>query len=271
MENCFIKYQNSDIHYLRFGNPNAAHFLLTFSGYSDAAKQYQVLQNVFECANYCIIAIDLPHHGNTVWKENQFTYNDLYIIIENILIKENIQKFECMGFSYGGRLILSFLEDFAPRIERLWLLAPEGLVSKWVSAAGNLPLWVRKGLAKRLERPEKFLLLVEKLTKWGLVPTFTRSFLRFHLSSVQRRKRMFTFWLAHDEFKLKNISYKLSLLPTEVFLGEKDELFPPRKMQRFLKPFKNIRLHLIADENHQILNEKLAQYIKINRSMFFNE
>lgn len=269
MENCFIKYQNSDIHYFRFGNPNAPHFLLTFSGYSDAAKQYQVLQNVFESANYCVIAIDMPHHGNTIWHENQFTYKDLHIIIESILTKENIQKFECMGFSYGGRLILSFVEDFAPRIERLWLLAPEGLVSKWVSAAGSIPLGIRKRLVKWLERPEKFLLWAGKMAKWGIVPKFTHSFLRFHLSSQQRRKRMFTFWLAHDEFKLKNISYKLSLLPTEVFLGENDELFPPKKMHQLLKSFKNIRIHLIPNENHQILNEKLAEYINANRQLFF--
>lgn len=269
MENCFIKYQNSDIHYLRFGNPNASHFLVTFSGYSDAAQAYKVLNPVFEAAHYCIIAIDMPHHGNTIWREKKLIYNDLQNILSTILAKENIKKFECMGFSYGGRLILSFLEDFAPRIERLWLLAPEGLVSKWVSAAGSLPLWLRKRLTMWLQKPEKFLLWVEKLTKWGLIPTFTRSFLRFHLSSLQRRQRMFTFWLAHDEFKLKNLSYRLSLLPTEVFLGEKDELFPPRKMQKYLKPFKNIRLHLIAGENHQILNEKFVQYIENNHQLFF--
>jgi pimeloyl-ACP methyl ester carboxylesterase len=86
---------------------------------------------------------------------------------------------------------------------------------------------------------------------------------------MHRRRRTFTFWLAHNEFKLKRLSHRLSLLPIEIFVGEKDELFPPHKMKKFLTPFTNVRLHLIAKVGHQVISAELVAYLQAQKNLFF--
>src|SRR6266487_4172329 len=124
MENFFLQYKNSTISYYRFGSgPNVA---ICFHGYGEDASTFVFLEK-FAGDQYSFISIDLPFHGKTVWNEGlNFIHTELVEIIKEISELKN-QKLSIIGFSLGGRIVLSLYQAMPEQIEKLILLAPDGL------------------------------------------------------------------------------------------------------------------------------------------------
>ena len=136
MEIQFLIYKNSTIGYYRFGEgPKIA---VCFHGFGEDASMFGFLTN-YVGNQYTFYSIDLPFHGKTEWKEGlNFTHKDLLQIVEAITREDNqkqatnSQKFSLLGFSLGGRIALSLYEAMPDKIEKLVLLAPDGLkVNFW--------------------------------------------------------------------------------------------------------------------------------------------
>src|SRR5438552_14687033 len=136
MENFLLQYKNSTINYYRFGS--GLNVVICFHGYGEDAASFGLLEK-FAGNQYSFISIDLPFHGKTVWNEGlNFTHKDLLEILKEILSQTNRQpavsneKLSIMGFSLGGRIVLSLYQAMPGQIEKLILLAPDGLkVNFW--------------------------------------------------------------------------------------------------------------------------------------------
>src|SRR5882724_5510260 len=66
MQSLFLTYKSSHIHYQRTGNGRRP--LIAFHGYSDSANSFNLLEE-YMGNDYTLIAIDMPFHGKTDWKE----------------------------------------------------------------------------------------------------------------------------------------------------------------------------------------------------------
>ncbi len=81
-------------------------------------------------ADFTMIAIDFPFHGKTVWKEGLiFTPEMLLEILTQIEASLPIkkEKISLLGFSMGGRAALSLMPVIAQQMEKMLLIAPDGL------------------------------------------------------------------------------------------------------------------------------------------------
>ena len=129
MKSSFITYRNSIIHYRESGD--GENILLCFHGFGEFAETFEVVTAQLD-KNIKMIAIDLPHHGATKWLEGyKFTLDDMRHIIESCPSIKN-KKFGLMGYSLGGRIALAVFQHMPDRINKLILLAPDGLkVNFW--------------------------------------------------------------------------------------------------------------------------------------------
>ena len=141
MQSHYIIYKNSSIHYRHYGN--GSKLLFCFHGYGRDSDTFYILER--RLGNlFTIIAIDIPFHGRTVWKD-ELTFKPAYLQelllqIRSDLHEEN-SKFSLLGFSMGGRIALYLTQLMPEKIERLILLAPDGLHSNlWRSLASDT--WV---------------------------------------------------------------------------------------------------------------------------------
>src|SRR5690606_4700241 len=74
-------------------------------------------------------AFDLPFHGQSTFAENtELSKEELNDLFESFLKKEQIDKISLMGYSLGGRVALCLLEKFGPSIEKVLLMASDGLI-----------------------------------------------------------------------------------------------------------------------------------------------
>src|SRR5690242_8106364 len=140
MEKQVVTYKSSQICYYRIGT--GPRLGLCFHGYGEDATSFAFLEKLAG-DQYSFYAIDLPFHGQTIWKEDlNFTHTDLQQIIHDLLLSNNInlqtdaakpnRKMVLMGFSLGGRVALSLYQAWPQLTERLLLMAPDGLkVNFW--------------------------------------------------------------------------------------------------------------------------------------------
>ena len=209
---------------------------------------------------YTLVAVDLPFHGQTEWNDQTFTKSDLESIIDTIRESEGKTRFNLMGFSFGARLLLATLPEYHALLDRLILLAPDGIGTKGMSMAVRTPMPVRRFLFKWLQRPDWFLKLVRFGHRLRVIPPVIVNFLVFNLPRADRFNRTFGCWFALNSFYLRRRRIRgylqQSAIPVDIFYGTKDEMVRYKSLKKLAAALPKSRL-IQLDAGHRVVSEKL--------------
>ena len=257
-----LKYEQSTISFLKFGK--GKRLLIAMHGYAENANSFEVLASSL-AEEYIVIAIDLPFHGATIWKKKKFTRKDLREIIHLIMKMEGKQQFELMGFSLGGRLVLALLDYFGTELEKLWLIAPDGLENRWVDSVMKVPNIIRNLLYQLVQQPQWIIKFAELLHRWSLITPFVPKFLARELSSASNRDRAFGIWASLDECpvdQMIQLKSKLATrnIPVNLFFGKRDTIIPLHLGKDLKEGMKNLDLYIL-EGGHNLLNLMLNKYL----------
>ena len=261
MEEGFLNFQSSKIHYIKFGDGEK--LLVALPGYGDPATIYLSLQNALE-TNYTVYAIDLPFHHKTEWNQETFSKKDMVGLFKAILKKEGKQRFELMGYSFGGRIILAVLSEVMNDLDKIYLVAPDGVQTDGMSIAMMVPFWLRKLFQHLTSKPERFDGLLQFFNKIGLISKFNLKFIRHNLSTEKRRDRIFKTWFSLNNFQvdIKKVRQLLKdkSLPVALYFGINDKIIPLKGGEKFSSGLPSLKLYKL-EEGHRLLNEKLNQLL----------
>lgn len=236
---------------------------LCFHGYGENAAGFEFLGK-HAGGNYTFIAADLPFHGQTEWKEGlNFTGRDLEEVVTGILKQEEISNerpLTLIGFSLGGRIALSLFQFYAYKIERLVLLAPDGLkVNRWYwlatqTFAGN------KFFSFTMKHPGWFFGMLKMLNKLGLVNASIYKFVHHYIGDPEIRKMLYTRWTTLRKIKpgLNEIKKKILAENTAVRLlyGKHDRIILSSVGEKFRKGIEARCKLVVIHSGHQVLHEK---------------
>jgi pimeloyl-ACP methyl ester carboxylesterase len=259
-----LLYKNSLIGYQCFGNGSA--LAVCFHGYAEDCNAFSFLEKHAGSA-FRFIAIDLPFHGTTKWNEGvAFSIDDLWQIIEKILKAENLlsklpnPKFSLLGFSLGGRVALHLYQSMPERIEKLVLLAPDGLKVNfwyWLSTqtwAGN------KLFALTMKKPGWFFGLLKLLNRLKLINASIFKFVNYYIGDEVVRYLLYTRWTALRKIKpsIPVVKKLIGADNTSVRLvyGKHDRIIRFSVAERFRKGIENNCMLTIIPSGHQVLHEK---------------
>jgi pimeloyl-ACP methyl ester carboxylesterase len=264
MENCLFQYKNSTISYCRFGSGSKV--AVCFHGYGEDATTFGFLEK-FAGNQYSFIAIDLPFHGKTKWNEGlNFTQKDLVEIIKEILKQNNQQpeisnrKLFLMGFSLGGRIALSIYQVMREQIEKLILLAPDGLkVNFWYWLATQT--WPgNKLFFFTMKHPGWFFGFLKILNKLKLVNASIFKFVNFYIGDKDVRQQLYQRWMALRKLKpnIKRIKLFIQKNDTKVRLiyGIHDRIILAERGEKFKKGIEGQCTLTVIHSGHQVLHEK---------------
>ncbi len=235
----------------RFGS--GPKLLLALHGYHQDGAAFEPLAHQIG-AHYTVIAPDLPFHGQTQWKLNEFQPSDLTALIGTILDGERQSTMELLGYSLGGRLSLYLsLRQFV-QPTRLWLLAPDGVAGRWNWLSDRMPQSWQNQVAQWARRPERLTDLARWLHKLGLIDRFAFSFVTLHLRNPARRERLFRTWQSLQYFHLDKGLLQFPLpMKTEIIIGQQEELLQLQKLKRIISQWPTSSLHLISADHHRLL------------------
>lgn len=238
--------------------------IIALHGFGNTANIFEPIATAFQDA-YTLVSIDLPGHGATKWDRTYFEKNDLMAIIQGIKQEFKAEQFTLMGFSLGGRLCLN-IADLQPNwIDKLILLAPDGLEKNfWYHAATRNPLG--KIIFKKMMRnPEAWLRHVERLRNWKLIDASRFKFAKANLTDEKIRHQLSYVWPVTSKLVINTQLVKWHLkkhkVETHIFMGTHDRIFPPQQGERFIKGLKTATLHVL-NEGHNLINETLIKELK---------
>lgn len=260
MQSGFFNYHNSSIHY-RFGGQGAQP-LVCFHGYGETAGNFDFLEKSLG-TSHLIVAIDLPFHGRTEWKEDGLDAQILSDIVLSLLaqLKSNAQKMQLMGFSMGGRMALCILQQMPERISSLVLLAPDGLTVNfwyWLSTkttAGNtLFKWT-------MRKPGWFLGMLRTSNKLRIINQSIYKFVEYYIHDSVVRKDLYERWtgLRNCSPSIKKIQQLIKQhgINVRLLYGKYDRIISHKRGSKLFAHIPNCKIHVL-DCGHQVLHQKNA-------------
>jgi pimeloyl-ACP methyl ester carboxylesterase len=263
MQSGHLSFDQSTVHYLKHGS--GKRILFCFHGYGESSSNFSFLSNHLK-DGFVIIALDLPFHGETKWESGSFDANKLKSIIHKILQQENLspQGISLIGFSLGGRIALSLYEKMPDQIDRIVLLAPDGLKLNfwyWLSTQTYLG---NKTFKLTMKSPGWFLGMLRIGNKIKLINRSIYKFVEYYIHDDRVRRELYDRWTCMRKCRptLSVIREKIGQhrVTVRLLYGKHDRIILASPAERFIKGLNDARITML-DCGHQVLHQKNAEQI----------
>jgi pimeloyl-ACP methyl ester carboxylesterase len=165
---------------------------------------------------------------------------------------------------WGGRVCLAILECMPGNIDKVTLIATDGL-----EVNSYFYFFTRTFIGKLLfrnllEKPRNYLRAIEWLKDIKLVDPSRHKFVLHFLHSVAGRDMLLRVWPAMryiisrpEKLKAAIGKYKI---PVSIFMGANDKIMPPSLAEKFKRGLDTVQLHVL-DKGHRVLDNENAQQI----------
>lgn len=262
MELLRFNYKKSVISYYRFGT--GPRTVICFHGYGENASIFEFLSK-YAGNQFTFYCLDLPFHGKTEWNDELvFTTKDLITIVEDV-IGGGSQKLSILGFSLGGRIALSLYQAIPGRVERLVLLAPDGLkVNFWYWLSTQT--WLgNKFFAFTMKHPGWFFGFIKLLNKVRMINASIFKFVTYYVNDEKARHLLFNRWTTLRKLKPNLATIKNEIrnnnTPVRLLYGKHDRIILSTVGERFKAGIEEQCVINIIPSGHQVLHEKHIEEI----------
>jgi pimeloyl-ACP methyl ester carboxylesterase len=262
MQTGYYPLRNSRIHYRRWGTGRRLVFAL--HGYGESAASFTFLGEAI-CNDFTLIAIDLPFHGMTEWNDGLFfDPRDLLLVLRGIEAElastrptpnaassppatgdpasppaPYLPGWWLLGYSMGGRIALQLLQDSPQLIDKLVLVAPDGLhLNPWYLLATQ----TRPGnslFRATMRRPGWLFLLLRLGNTLRLVNPSVYKFTVQYINDDQVRQELYTRWTTMRGFRPRLAVVAAIIrerqLPVRLVYGSFDRIIRWESAEKFRK------------------------------------
>lgn len=264
MQGQFYTYNKSKFYYRQFSS--GPKLLFCFHGYGRDSYTFGFLGKLL-ATKYTVVAIDAPHHGHTQWDDPVFRPKDLVQVLEGIrkALGKGDEKISLVGFSMGGRIALHMTQVLREKIERVVLIAPDGLKFnfwQWFSTH----TWLgHKLFDYTIHHPAWFLRVIGFIEKKHLLSRNITNFVRYYFDDNEERFILYRRWIIMRKFKphlssLKRVINKHKIAVRMLF-GSYDRVIHYASGHRFLERIEQYASVKIIEAGHDLLREWHANTI----------
>jgi pimeloyl-ACP methyl ester carboxylesterase len=260
MQQHSLVYKSSIINYYIFGS--GTNTLFCFHGYGEDGSSFAYLEKNLG-GIYTLFALDFPVHGKTKWNEKEpFTPNDLIKVLELIHPNKN-NKFSLLAYSMGGRAALHLLQQIPEKVDRIGLVAPDGLHQNIWYRITTQTAFGNKAFAYTMRKPAWFFSVANSTGKLKIVNKSVIKFVHCYLDDKEQRLLLYKRWTFMRKLKpnlkaVKNICAEKNIKLNFLF-GEYDRIILSKRAN-ILKHSKNIHIKVI-NAGHQLMKEKYANEV----------
>lgn len=239
---------------------------LVFHGYGQEAEAMQHFMKTFR-PNARVLSFDLPLHGNTTVKKRKAVgVGDLAELQGKALQETGAKTCSVLGFSLGGKLVLKMVELVPAKLDRVVLIAPDGLKTNplyWFVTHTLLGRWIFQLF---IVFPQPLLFTSKLLAVTRLMNPKIHDFAASHLKTRKRRQRVLDSWMMFrhikpslDQVSKKIWRYRLKL--TLVF-GKRDRVIHPKLGKKLSGENCKTAQVIMLDLGHNLTTKEVALEIK---------
>lgn len=259
MNSYYVQHTHTNFYYRKFGSGNKLVF--AFHGYGRDSYTFYFLEKILG-KEFTIIAVDLPFHGLTEW-DKELTFHPEYLVqviqeIRKQLDRSN-EKFVLMGFSMGGRIALHLAQIMHRHIDKLVLIAPDGLRINFWHWLGTRT-WIGNRLLHRtINHPQWLLKLLAFAERTGLITKSIAGFVHYYIDDEEQRLILFRRWTTMRKFaprlgRLKKFIRRHNIAVRMLF-GKHDKVILYSGGEAFRKGVEGHVKVEVIDAGHNLLHD----------------
>ncbi|TGE14334.1 alpha/beta fold hydrolase [Hymenobacter elongatus] len=254
----------TQLHFRAYGTGPRA--VLAFHGYGQAESHWRGMAAVLG-PDVTLYAFDLFYHGSSKLAKADAPLHKarLGALLTQFLAEQRIERFGLLAFSMGAKFALTAVEQFPERVEKVWLIAPDGIRTQFWYSLATYPPWMRGVLGRAVLRPQRLLRFIDVLAQRRLVDSGLVRFAQWQLDSREKRLRVYRSWVGfrHLIFDPKRLAAALNRHPTPVtfFLGKYDRVIPHAGLREFSASLHNSHTVLL-EAGHAGLLHDVAAYLR---------
>ena len=265
MHTALLPYQTSLFEFFYFGR--GPQTVVCFHGYGEQAGSFAFLEKYLG-GDHTFIAINLPYHGNTQWKEKDpLTPQHLLQVMEAVFRHMNISPGQLIlfGYSMGGRIAMALANAVPARIARLCLVAPDGMKMNfwyWLSTqtrAGNALFRFT------MQHPGWFTGMIKGAHRLRLINTSIGKFLEYYIGDPAVRQQLYHRWTCMRKFvpDLQQLQQDVRRyhVPVRLLYGKYDRIILPARAEPFVQSLGGYGRMTILAAGHQLLQERYTDTI----------
>jgi pimeloyl-ACP methyl ester carboxylesterase len=192
------------------------------------------------------------------------TKNEWKKVVSAFLIKEKIDKFSLLGFSLGGRFAISTAYEFAEKIEKLTLVAPDGIFkSIWYRL--SVSFWFRPVFKILMNKYSLFNSIIDTIESLRIANRSLTNFARKELGEPSNRIKVYRSWvyLVPLGYKMNTLAKKINQnkIPVTFVLGTRDNIVPEKEIKSKTKRFKTAVYFDFPAKHHELLQTHILNQI----------
>jgi len=265
MPNQFFTYQHSKIHFSKEGN--GANILLTFHGFGQDHSVFSPTSQVIG-NQYTVYSLDLFFHGKSEWAKDEHPLEKLYWkdLLHEFLNQEKIDVFSLLGFSIGGKFVLATLEAFPQRIQKIILLAPDGIKTSFWYSLATYPLMLRYIFRSMISKPDRFYTITRFAHSLKWIDNGVLRFAESQMNTIEKRNRVYFSWVVFRHFKF-NVDAIAKLINSNeiqltIVIGRYDKIITAKSMGRLVNRVKGANLEILEAGHNDIIAKWLLSVTK---------
>jgi pimeloyl-ACP methyl ester carboxylesterase len=252
------------LHYSEYGTGKKV--MLCFHGFGQTSSHFHELEEVLK-NEYKIYNFDLFYHGQSFWHQKDTPISKEYWagLIRRFLEEKNIRRFSLTGFSIGAKFALSIFEAFPDSIEKVILIAPDGIKTSFWYNLATFPVGARSFFRRMILRPKLYFNIVKFLRFFRFVDAGLLRFANTQMITKEQRRKVYYSWMVFKELKfdlhkIANLFMKHDVR-LEMFLGTHDKIITEKNMNLLLNKLKGYDLHLL-EAGHSNLIKAVSDFLK---------
>jgi len=253
------------LHVSKYGEGNRA--ILAFHGFGQDSSVYRVFERIID-STYQIHSFDLPFHGRSNMKlsEDGIGREILQEFFADYFRTNRITSFTLVGYSIGAKFVLNLVNFFPGMVERMILIAPDGLrINFWYRMATGTAL-SRRIFRFFMQHPGLFLKFSDLLVYMKLIHPSVGRFAKSQMSDEHTRQLIYNSWVNYRTLNL-NIRelgkvIRHHKIPVEIFLGEKDRLISADAVRPLIREFPHVRVHILPVGHSRLIEDTSEYYQK---------
>ena len=265
MPNAYFSIGDSRIHYSYFGAGRS--LLFCFHGYGESAVSFEFLDEAL-AQEFIIVAIDLPFHGQTEWREARpLEPGELLGALEKLAagIPGLSAGWSLLGYSMGGRIALQLLELASEKFRQVVLLAPDGLrVNPWYWL-GTQTFFGNRIFRWTVHHPGWLFFVLRAGNFLRVVNPSVFKFTSHYIGDEQARQRLYERWTAMRLFKPKLPAIARTVIhrriPVQLIYGSYDRIIRWERGERFQRSCASFCRLTVLTAGHQLLQPKFMEVI----------
>lgn len=243
-----------ELHYLQAGR--GPQLLLAFPGYGHDAHSVALFAPELQDEYTCLF-FDLPHHGKSSWSANAvFTKAMLVEACRQLMATHNVQTISLLGYSMGGRVCLTIIEQLPQLVDKATLVASDGLIPNLYYSVFTRTWLGKKLFLHMLGKPQPYLQLVQWLKKRGIVTDWQYKFVQHYTADEPTRRWLGLRWpamapLVPSVKQVKN-NIRRHNIPVNLFMGKFDRVIPASSGTKFVQGVPSAQLHIL-NKGHAVI------------------